>query len=181
MNGYGYPALSVPHAATFWIDETQFYWRPLQPICEIQEPYPSGVPGLSEALAEWFSHDPYADEAQMIKAAPDDLQPTSSPGAGQPLSGQYGNCLVCGLEANGIHYGRRTCEGCKSFFKRAVQTQTCDQFKCKEAAKCSVISSQRSYCRRCRWDKCVSAGLQIESVRRGTMAGRAGRPRRKTS
>ncbi|CAJ0568919.1 unnamed protein product, partial [Mesorhabditis spiculigera] len=91
----------------------------------------------------------------------------------------YGNCVVCGLQANGIHYGRRTCEGCKSFFKRAVQTHAAAHLVCKKNGKCVVISGQRSYCRRCRWDKCVGAGLQENAVRQGIMAGRAGRPRRK--
>ncbi|KAM6106355.1 nuclear receptor subfamily 4immunitygroup A member 1 [Pterocles gutturalis] len=97
------------------------------------------------------------------------LPPTKarSPGAGE------GRCAVCGDNASCQHYGVRTCEGCKGFFKRTVQKNA--KYICLANKDCPVDKRRRNRCQFCRFQKCLAVGMVKEVVRTDSLKGRRGR------
>ncbi|GMT03506.1 hypothetical protein PENTCL1PPCAC_25680, partial [Pristionchus entomophagus] len=69
------------------------------------------------------------------------------------------SCEVCGDTATGYHYEVASCNGCKTFFRRAVLGQR--SFVCKKNGECksSMSKEARVKCRACRFDRCVDAGM----------------------
>ncbi|NXT36965.1 NR4A1 protein, partial [Pelecanoides urinatrix] len=90
-----------------------------------------------------------------------------SPGAGE------GRCAVCGDNAACQHYGVRTCEGCKGFFKRTVQKNA--KYICLANKDCPVDKRRRNRCQFCRFQKCLAVGMVKEVVRTDSLKGRRGR------
>ncbi|KAM9766819.1 nuclear receptor subfamily 4 group A member 2-like isoform 1-T2 [Menidia menidia] len=76
-----------------------------------------------------------------------------------PLSSE-GLCAVCGDNAACQHYGVRTCEGCKGFFKRTVQKNA--KYVCLAAKSCPVDKRRRNRCQYCRFQKCLTVGMVKE-------------------
>ncbi|GBP73786.1 Nuclear hormone receptor family member nhr-25 [Eumeta japonica] len=75
-------------------------------------------------------------------------------------------CPVCGDYANGLHYGIYTCESCKLFFKRSIQMNRQYEYHCRNARNnCMISISTRSFCRSCRFKKCLEAGMLPEIVK----------------
>ncbi|CAJ0946198.1 unnamed protein product, partial [Mesorhabditis belari] len=72
-------------------------------------------------------------------------------------------CVVCGDSASGYHYGVMSCEGCKGFFRRSVQKSI--DYECHKEQTCSVDRVSRNRCQRCRFEKCLRAGMNKEQVR----------------
>ncbi|XP_028249631.1 nuclear receptor subfamily 4 group A member 2-like [Parambassis ranga] len=93
-------------------------------------------------------------------------------GGGQQLSSE-GLCAVCGDNAACQHYGVRTCEGCKGFFKRTVQKNA--KYVCLAAKSCPVDKRRRNRCQYCRFQKCLAVGMVKEVVRTDGLKGRRGR------
>ncbi|XP_068165116.1 nuclear receptor subfamily 4 group A member 2-like [Antennarius striatus] len=100
-----------------------------------------------------------------------DYQGSSAAGRG-PLSTD-GLCAVCGDNAACQHYGVRTCEGCKGFFKRTVQKNA--RYVCLAAKSCPVDKRRRNRCQYCRFQKCLAVGMVKEVVRTDSLKGRRGR------
>nr|XP_015212799.1 PREDICTED: nuclear receptor subfamily 4 group A member 3 isoform X3 [Lepisosteus oculatus] len=96
----------------------------------------------------------------------------SPPGRTVPSSGE-GTCAVCGDNAACQHYGVRTCEGCKGFFKRTVQKNA--KYVCLASKNCPVDKRRRNRCQYCRFQKCLSVGMVKEVVRTDNLKGRRGR------
>ena len=69
-------------------------------------------------------------------------------------------CGVCGDNAACQHYGVRTCEGCKGFFKRTVQKGS--KYVCLADRNCPVDKRRRNRCQFCRFQKCLSVGMVKE-------------------
>ncbi|ESO13097.1 hypothetical protein HELRODRAFT_138305, partial [Helobdella robusta] len=67
-------------------------------------------------------------------------------------------CRICGDRSSGNHYGIVSCEGCKSFFKRAVRNGS--QFRCKKFGACEVTLTSRTQCPGCRMDRCLKMGMK---------------------
>ncbi|CAM9415115.1 unnamed protein product [Lampetra planeri] len=84
-----------------------------------------------------------------------------------------GMCAVCGDNAACQHYGVRTCEGCKGFFKRTVQKNA--KYVCLASRSCPVDKRRRNRCQFCRFQKCLSVGMIREVVRTDSLKGRRGR------
>ncbi|KFV16975.1 Nuclear receptor subfamily 4 group A member 3 [Pterocles gutturalis] len=82
-------------------------------------------------------------------------------------------CAVCGDNAACQHYGVRTCEGCKGFFKRTVQKNA--KYVCLANKNCPVDKRRRNRCQYCRFQKCLSVGMVKEVVRTDSLKGRRGR------
>ncbi|KAL7369801.1 hypothetical protein ABVT39_009391 [Epinephelus coioides] len=100
-----------------------------------------------------------------------DYQTSCAPSRG-PLSTE-GLCAVCGDNAACQHYGVRTCEGCKGFFKRTVQKNA--KYVCLAAKSCPVDKRRRNRCQYCRFQKCLAVGMVKEVVRTDGLKGRRGR------
>ncbi|XP_078100158.1 nuclear receptor subfamily 4 group A member 2-like isoform X2 [Sander vitreus] len=100
-----------------------------------------------------------------------DYQTSCAPSRG-PLSAE-GLCAVCGDNAACQHYGVRTCEGCKGFFKRTVQKNA--KYVCLAAKSCPVDKRRRNRCQYCRFQKCLAVGMVKEVVRTDGLKGRRGR------
>ncbi|XP_058500277.1 nuclear receptor subfamily 4 group A member 1 [Solea solea] len=88
-------------------------------------------------------------------------------------SGNEGCCAVCGDNASCQHYGVRTCEGCKGFFKRTVQKNS--KYVCLANKDCPVDKRRRNRCQFCRFQKCLAVGMVREVVRTDSLKGRRGR------
>ncbi|KAF1371588.1 hypothetical protein PFLUV_G00269890 [Perca fluviatilis] len=97
---------------------------------------------------------------------------TSCASSRGPLSAE-GLCAVCGDNAACQHYGVRTCEGCKGFFKRTVQKNA--KYVCLAAKSCPVDKRRRNRCQYCRFQKCLAVGMVKEVVRTDGLKGRRGR------
>merc|ERR1712013_485889 len=82
-------------------------------------------------------------------------------------------CAVCGDNAACQHYGVRTCEGCKGFFKRTVQKNA--KYVCLADKNCPVDKRRRNRCQFCRFQKCLMVGMVKEVVRTDSLKGRRGR------
>ena len=82
-------------------------------------------------------------------------------------------CAVCGDIAGCQHYGVRTCEGCKGFFKRTVQKTS--KYVCLVDKHCKVDKRGRNRCQFCRFQKCLVVGMVKEVVRTDSLKGRRGR------
>ncbi|CAL9703260.1 unnamed protein product [Knipowitschia caucasica] len=95
---------------------------------------------------------------------------SSSPKAKTP---NEGSCAVCGDNASCQHYGVRTCEGCKGFFKRTVQKNS--KYVCLANKDCPVDKRRRNRCQFCRFQKCLTVGMVKEVVRTDSLKGRRGR------
>lgn len=66
-------------------------------------------------------------------------------------------CAVCGDCAACQHYGVRTCEGCKGFFKRTVQRGA--KYVCMANRNCPVDKRRRNRCQFCRFQKCLAVSF----------------------
>lgn len=107
-------------------------------------------------------------------------------------SGSEGGCAVCGDNASCQHYGVRTCEGCKGFFKvrldklvrsaylethqsrslitaipllfsqRTVQKNS--KYVCLANKDCPVDKRRRNRCQFCRFQKCLAVGMVREGM-----------------
>lgn len=97
--------------------------------------------------------------------------PTTAPSIHSHSPSQL--CAVCGDIAACQHYGVRTCEGCKGFFKRTVQKGS--KYVCLADKACPVDKRRRNRCQFCRFQKCLLVGMVKEVVRTDSLKGRRGR------
>ena len=76
-------------------------------------------------------------------------------------------CAVCQVISDNhhIHYGALACFSCRAFFRRAHSKGTDDPgYKCKKEGKCDVADKNRKKCQRCRYEKCLEAGMKPNQV-----------------
>ena len=98
---------------------------------------------------------------------------------------------VCGCAANGRHYGVMACFGCKGFFRRSVQGGK--NYVCRHERQCVIDQSNplsflfysnpgdRNCCRSCRFQKCLSVGMDPAAIQPDRdKTGRQRNPRKST-
>ena len=78
-------------------------------------------------------------------------------------------CMICDDKATGLHYGIITCEGCKGFFKRTVQSKKV--YTCVADGNCEINKAHRNRCQYCRFQKCLERGMVLAAVREDRMPG----------
>ncbi|CAJ0946486.1 unnamed protein product, partial [Mesorhabditis belari] len=71
-------------------------------------------------------------------------------------------CAVCEDQATGNHYNVASCNGCKTFFRRAIVNKR--NFACMGNGNCPVTKGVRCTCRHCRLQKCLAAGMDINAI-----------------
>ncbi|KAK3091367.1 hypothetical protein FSP39_019309, partial [Pinctada imbricata] len=77
-------------------------------------------------------------------------------------------CLVCGDRSSGIHYGVLACEGCKGFFRRALQDIGDPARKrCYYNKNCDITILTRNRCQYCRLQKCLALGMSRSAAKLG--------------
>ncbi|XP_052804650.1 vitamin D3 receptor-like isoform X2 [Mya arenaria] len=69
-------------------------------------------------------------------------------------------CLVCGDKALGYNFNAISCESCKAFFRRNAHKTI--RGRCE--GKCDVNIESRSFCKRCRLQKCVTVGMRKDMI-----------------
>ena len=62
------------------------------------------------------------------------------------------------------HYGGIVCLSCRAFFRRAHQADKFPMFFCKFSGNCIVTMKNRRRCQKCRYDRCLKAGMSPEGV-----------------
>ncbi|XP_035205813.1 probable nuclear hormone receptor HR38 isoform X2 [Stegodyphus dumicola] len=148
---------------------------------ELTSPTPSPKPGRSGKKPSLTLSSTSASEVSIRHPTP--TTPTtpsgtsgssrSSPGAPESTPPPSMLCAVCGDNAACQHYGVRTCEGCKGFFKRTVQKNA--KYVCLGNRDCPVDKRRRNRCQFCRFQKCLAVGMVKEVVRTDSLKGRRGR------
>ncbi|KAL7069719.1 hypothetical protein ACQ4LE_011183 [Meloidogyne hapla] len=71
-------------------------------------------------------------------------------------------CVVCNDVATGNHYSVPSCNGCKTFFRRAIVNNR--NFACMGNGKCIVDKVVRCACRACRLEKCIKMGMDTNAI-----------------
>ncbi|CAG5104099.1 Oidioi.mRNA.OKI2018_I69.chr1.g1093.t1.cds [Oikopleura dioica] len=80
-------------------------------------------------------------------------------------------CKVCGDKSSGVHYGQRTCEGCKGFFRRVEKAK--NKIQCNADGNCEINIHTRNRCQFCRFNKCIAIGMSRSAMKYGRMTKRA--------
>ncbi|CAG2176448.1 unnamed protein product, partial [Oppiella nova] len=69
-------------------------------------------------------------------------------------------CEICGDSAVGRNFGAITCVSCKAFFRRnAIKDVVCYL-----EDKCVIEVKTRKLCKKCRFEKCLAAGMRKEFI-----------------
>ena len=82
-----------------------------------------------------------------------------------PLISVTEKCRICGeAAAKHVHYGAMTCFSCRAFFRRSIQNGHPKNYTCRKGGKCIVTLKTRKNCQKCRFDKCLAAGMKTSWV-----------------
>ncbi|RNA42264.1 thyroid hormone receptor beta isoform X3 [Brachionus plicatilis] len=73
-------------------------------------------------------------------------------------------CHVCGDKSTGSHFGGISCESCKAFFRRSVQKNRFEDYKCSYSGECKMNTNTRKICQFCRYKTCLSVGMRPKWV-----------------
>ncbi len=78
-------------------------------------------------------------------------------------------CFVCQEPAKPgtehlRNYGGIVCYSCRAFWRRSHQKTKRPNFKCKKSGRCQVTVSTRRRCKKCRYERCLRAGMIPEAV-----------------
>ncbi|XP_058490915.1 progesterone receptor [Solea solea] len=106
-----------------------------------------------------LNDDPFTHSGYEVIQSQGFVQRNSSPFSTFPGMPPQRQCMICGDEASGCHYGVLTCGSCKVFFKRAVEGH--HSYLCAGRNDCIVDKIRRKNCPACRLRKCYQAGMML--------------------
>jgi hypothetical protein len=69
-------------------------------------------------------------------------------------------CEVCSDKAKSFHFGGLACDSCKAFFRRSVHNDAYTAFRCSYEGTCHITKNTRKSCQKCRFEKCLSIGME---------------------
>ena len=107
---------------------------------------------------------------------PEPPQPQPQPQESPPHHGDKSEeaqripvCAICEVNTGSynLNYGANTCLSCRAFFRRAIQKTRNPSFACKFDGNCTIVEETRRCCKKCRFDKCLRAGMRAECVMQG--------------
>ncbi|KAM9830337.1 putative nuclear hormone receptor HR38 isoform 1-T1 [Syngnathus typhle] len=155
--------ISVPHVPSFFT----FSSGTVDDVSSLGQSHPDALTDTSSL--------PFSTLAMEPAYGLDGTDPSEGrlPLKAKSPRGNEGCCAVCGDSASCQHYGVRTCEGCKGFFKRTVQKNS--KYICLTNKDCPVDKRRRNRCQFCRFQKCLAVGMVKEVVRTDSLKGRRGR------
>ncbi|CAI2352857.1 unnamed protein product [Caenorhabditis sp. 36 PRJEB53466] len=68
------------------------------------------------------------------------------------------SCQICTYPSHGSHFGVAACRACAAFFRRTLVADV--KQPCKTGKhECPIDQTERFYCRACRFNKCLKAGM----------------------
>merc|ERR1712013_650019 len=71
------------------------------------------------------------------------------------------HCNICGdIAGSHSHYGGQACSSCRSFFRRAVQSEYNLAYFCMKDRNCEITKKSRKKCQYCRYQACLKAGMR---------------------
>ncbi|CAJ0579795.1 unnamed protein product, partial [Mesorhabditis spiculigera] len=80
--------------------------------------------------------------------------------------GKKQRCLVCETVTQGFHFGAVSCAACSAFFRRTISERR--EYTCRVEGdghlKCEINAEHRCYCRACRFQKCLTIGMDPLAV-----------------
>jgi len=79
-------------------------------------------------------------------------------------SADESKCHVCGDKSTGSHFGGISCESCKAFFRRSVQRNRFEDYKCSYSGECKMNTNTRKICQFCRYKRCLGIGMRPKWV-----------------
>uniref|UniRef100_A0A914DDK1 Nuclear receptor domain-containing protein n=1 Tax=Acrobeloides nanus TaxID=290746 RepID=A0A914DDK1_9BILA len=77
-------------------------------------------------------------------------------------------CVICGNESDGRHFGAQVCRACSAFFRRSVSEGLV--YKCRGSNNCVLKYDYRNVCRACRLSACINSGMKVELVHKRSQA-----------
>ena len=69
---------------------------------------------------------------------------------------------MCGDKSKSRYFDAISCKACRDFFKRSIKLKK--QYKCREYNVCQVNKMTRNQCQACRFNKCLSIGMNPNNV-----------------
>lgn len=101
-------------------------------------------------------------DVSRVKLGEDNLKKPSGPQVSMQTV-----CPICKFKSNDkhcFHYGGVSCYSCRAFFRRAHQGTKAPSFKCKRNNQCDITEKTRRKCQKCRYELCLSAGMDPSLV-----------------
>lgn len=114
----------------------------------------------SPTLSE-MSQGPISPASSPNPNSSESMASPPKPHAQARLLSSIDKCKVCGEPAaKHIHYGAVSCFSCRAFFRRSIQNNTAMAYVCRRKKDCQINLKTRRNCQYCRYERCLSMGMQ---------------------
>lgn len=141
-------------------------FSPYGPVDQV--PWKSEIGMENGSEARRMSADPQVDTGSLPTTMMSGLPSPGGLAHQQKMAQTSLKCLVCGDKSSGVHYGVLACEGCKGFFRRALQNVGDPaRKKCFYSKNCDINMQTRNRCQHCRLQKCIALGMSRAAAKLG--------------